>query len=299
MRANRRLHMAGLLILVLVATTATAWMWRRASRADDLTQRLAAAQGTASARAVSCSELRKQAPTVLLALGQSNAGNHGQRTVGVAPTVFTFYNGRCWEAQDPLPGGTGDGGSLWSPLVAQLQAAAPERPILLVVLAVDASSSAEWTASASPLRARLDAVLRELLLAQLAPYRVLWQQGEADARAGVPAARYRENLLQLQRHLEETGVRAPIVLAKSTVCRSAPSGPIRQAVDGLVASAIGYEAGPDTDVLVDAATETAPASALRRDGCHFSALGLQQAARLWAQILLPKFVSLPRAPAAR
>jgi hypothetical protein len=298
---GRRFAVLGLLLVLLVALAVATWAWRRASRAaDGLAQRVAAAQGPGAAQAVDCALLRKQSPLVLLALGQSNAGNHGQQPVAGLQPIVVFHAGRCWQAQDPLPGATGAGGSLWWPLVAQLQAAAPGRPIVLATLAVDASSSTEWTAEGSPLRARLAVVAAELLRAQLVPHWVLWQQGEADARLGVPAQRYRENLLQLQIQLHDGGIRAPMVLAKSTVCRSAPSQAIRQAVDRLVASEPGFEAGPDTDELVDTLLAGAStASQLRYDGCHFSALGLQRAAQLWGSVMQARIGLTGAAPGLR
>jgi lysophospholipase L1-like esterase len=169
-------------------------------------------------------------------------------------------------------------------MVAQLQQAAPGRPVVLALLAVDASSSEEWTATASPLRARLKVVAGQLLGAQFVPELVLWQQGEADARIGASTSSYKARLLDLKAHLQALGVAAPVVLAKSTVCRSKPSPPIRQAIDELVAAGAGFEMGPDTDGLVD----RPDSNELRHDGCHFSALGQQRAAELWATRLLPQ-----------
>jgi hypothetical protein len=298
--SSRRLAGVVLVVLLLLATAAATWAWRRASRAaDGLSQRLATERGPGTAQAMDCSPLLEQSPIVLLALGQSNAGNHGQQAVAGQPPLVVFHRGRCWLAQDPLPGGTGAGGSLWWPLISHLRAQAPARPIVLAVLAVDASSSAEWTAEGSPLRARLAVVAGELVQARLVPQWVLWQQGEADARAGVTTRRYRDNLLQLQSHLGASGIHAPIVMAKSTVCRSVPSLPIRQAVDDLVASRRGFEAGPDTDTLVDRAPASTHSPALRHDGCHFTALGLQKAAQLWAPVLRPRISSPLAVPVLR
>jgi hypothetical protein len=283
------------LVLMWIIISVAAWDWRRTSRPDTLAQRLAAEQGVGAARPLDCADLRERSPIVLLALGQSNAGNHGQMAPASQPAVTIIHDGRCWSAQDPLPGGTGEGGSIWQPMIAQIQASAPQRPVVLAVLAVDASSSAEWIASGSPLRARLVTVLGGLSRARLAPHFVLWQQGEADARAGIAAPRYRDNLIQLQALLRDNGINAPILLAKSTVCRSAPSLPIRQAVDDLVALGTGFSLGPDTDNLAS------PGSTLelRRDGCHFSALGLVRAATLWADQLLPLLKTARAAAGAR
>src|SRR4051812_7416200 len=47
---------------------------------------------------------------VFLVLGQSNAANHGETRHRADGNVFAF-DGKLYEAEDPLPGATGDGGS--------------------------------------------------------------------------------------------------------------------------------------------------------------------------------------------
>ena len=283
---NRRrlgwLGVAGLVLLSLVGLAQYLSMRREAALQNRLD--LLAPMGRATE--VSCTQVAASKPLVLLALGQSNAGNHGalgssaSASVGVIKPITMIWDGRCIQARDPLPGATGQGASLWPRLVALLQQDRRDRPIVVAVLALDASTIEEWTRATSPLRSRLASQLASMKQLGMPPDAVLWQQGEADARGGTTAGQYADRLDLLADVLTQGGITAPVYLAKSTVCRSPPSEPIRSAIDARVALKGRWMSGPDTDALDNAS--------LRHDGCHFSASGLDAAAKLWAAALTCK-----------
>jgi Carbohydrate esterase, sialic acid-specific acetylesterase len=263
--------LAALVIGVVIGVAFGATRYR-AHRADQrLAAQMAQIEPGTSAQRLGCDALAAGHPLVLLALGQSLAGNHSEPSLPREP-VHLFYDGHCLIAQDPLPGGTGRGGSIWPLLAALLQ-----RPVVISVLAVDATSIDEWTRPSSPLRHRLATHIAAMRGENLAPSLVLWQQGEADARGGTSAKSYRAGLAMLNSILSTAGSAAPILLARSTVCRSAPSAAIRRAVQEQVEADGRFRLGPDTDALVGPGE--------RIDGCHLSGAGLRQAARLWKDVI--------------
>ncbi|MBL8289242.1 MAG: hypothetical protein JNL85_14775 [Rubrivivax sp.] len=225
-------------------------------------------------------------PLVLLVLGQSNAGNHGGEalphrppaTAGTASAVVTAFDGKaCHRLGDPLPGGTGRDRSIWTLLEGELARLGEPREVVLSLLAVEGTTVAEWTHPGSPLRSELGRWLAARDARHFPADFVLWQQGEADAREGTSAARYVQGLEALREQLRGAGVRAPILLARSTRCRSGAGGAvIRAAQDALIARHADVRAGADTDAL---------AGPLRQDDCHFTAAGLQAAARAWGAVL--------------
>lgn len=227
-----------------------------------------------SETAVSCTDVVAGHPLVLLALGQSNAANHGSLDHRAVEPVTLVAEGKCVSSVDPLAGGTGDGGSIWQRLPAAWREQLGERPIVLSVLGVDATSIDEWTRRDSPLRQRLVEQIASLLRLGLRPDFVLWQQGEADSRAGTSTDDYSERLDRLAVILDEAGAKAPIILARSTICRSAPNEAIRRAITAKASADRHFRLGPDTDVLAG--------EGFRRDGCHFTSAGLESAARMWA-----------------
>lgn len=283
-RHARWLGIAGFVLVVLVGLAQ--YLPTRAETALKNRLELLAPMGRATQ--VSCTQVAARRPLVLLALGQSNAGNHGERGSsstaslggGVPKPITMIWDGKCIQAQDPLPGATGQGGSIWPRLVALLQRDLRDRPIVVAVLALDASTIEEWTRATSPLRSRLASQLASMKQLGMPPDAVLWQQGEADARGGTTAGQYADRLDLLADVLAQGGITAPVYLAKSTVCRSPPSEPIRGAIDARVALKGRWMSGPDTDALDNAS--------LRHDGCHFSASGLDAAAKLWAAALTCK-----------
>jgi hypothetical protein len=226
-----------------------------------------------------CREPGGVRPLVLLALGQSNAANHGpeQGPMERRAAVTVFDGHGCRRVGDPLPGGTGSGQSIWSRLPGRLAAQGVQRPVLLAVRAVDATSISDWTRADSPLRLHLVAFVRAMGTAGLAPDFVLWQQGEADQRSGTGQSAYTAELGRLHADLRDAGALGPLLLARSTVCRSGPGEAVRAAMAAFAADRAGVQIGPDTDTLT---------GDLRRDGCHFSAAGLDAAAELWAQTLI-------------
>jgi len=233
---------------------------------------------------VNCADIAAQRPLVLLALGQSNAGNHGERAAVDAPPVILVADGKCILATDPLPGSTGAGGSIWRRLPQHLRAQGLQRPVVLSVMGIDATSIADWTDAASPLRRRLANHIQTMHALGLPPHAVLWQQGEADARLGTTAQAYGDSMKKLALALDLQGDAALIFVAYSTVCRSAPNAAIRFAVTEKVAEKGRFRHGPDTDALA------APNG--RWDGCHFSAQGLDSAAQQWAMALRLTFASI-------
>jgi len=220
-------------------------------------------------------------PVVVLALGQSNAGNHGGLDERPA-RVRLFHDGHCLDATDPLPGSTGRGGSVWSLLPAALRDAGVARPVVVSAVGLDGTPIVAWTDRRSPLRWHLRAHLAAMRRAGVVPDAVLWQQGEGDAQRNTDPAAYRERLLALSTLLRDGGYHGPLLLARSTRCRSQPHAALRQAVDDAAAQQPDrFAIGPDTDRL--------EGPARLPDDCHLSAAGRAAAAQAWAQALAPRF----------
>jgi lysophospholipase L1-like esterase len=280
---TRRRWAALAAVLLAIGAAGAGWYLQPgAKERRQLAQRMAGIAQASPGDMVDCAAVARERPLVLLALGQSNAGNHGSAASAAQPPVLVQAGAGCARVQDPLPGGTGQGGSVWRHLPALLQAG-DGRAVLLSVLGVDGSSIRQWTDTEGPIAQRLEVQLAQLRAMGLQPDAVLWQQGEADARDATSARAYRDQLVRLDALLHGLGVDAPVFLALSTVCRSPPYAPVREAIAQATASTASTAApgrlrpGPDTDRLVAAGD--------RRDGCHFSATGAQAAARAWAEVL--------------
>lgn len=270
----------GLAIAGLAVAIAGVYVWRRDARADThLAQRFSQRVLPEPSTRVDCGLLKSANPIVLLALGQSNAGNHGTPS-GPSPAVAVITDrGECHRMVDPLPGATGTGGSIWARLPQALQAAGSHRAWVIAVLAVDATTVENWTDANGPISRALGQQLRQMQAAGLPPEFVLWQQGEADARIGTDATQYAAGLRALASAARLQGFAGHWLLAKSTVCRSPPSSPIRAAINQLHQEDPSlFLQGPDADTLLT--------TDARSDGCHLSDSGLKLAAEGWAQSIV-------------
>ena len=244
---------------------------------NDVMRRMLVGLASAPRQAqIDCSLFKSQRPLVLLALGQSNAGNHGEtgNLAAAGVPVQVMNAGICSNSMDPLPGATGLGSSIWSRLPAQLAALGIARPVVLQLLAVNASAIDDWVRDGAPIAQHLAQALAANASTGLQPALVLWQQGETDAKAGTTPRRYADQLLALAHALDAGGVSAPIFVALSTVCRSAPDAGLRSAIRALAARNPRFVVGPDTDTVQG-----------RIEACHWSSSGREQAAGMWASAI--------------
>jgi hypothetical protein len=231
---------------------------------------------------VACPEASNgEPPVVILALGQSNAGNHGNVRRG-SPNGTLWFDAHCYPIADPLAGGTGTGGSIWSRLAASLDDPSERKALVLAVLAVDATTASDWTHD-GPLSSRLHNLIGKLRDDHLEVSAVLWQQGEAEARTGASGDAYAAELSNLIRQLRRDRVTAPVFLARSTRCRNSGSEAIRRGVARVATREAGVFLGPDTDLIGEDQ---------RYDGCHFNDAGLQSASIAWKDVLQAHGIAL-------
>lgn len=230
-----------------------------------------------------CQDFLKGDPLVVLVLGQSNAGNHGvlEHDFG-SRKISLVYGNHCFFAPDPLPGATGRGGSVWTRLGKLLE---PQQ-ILFSVLAVESTAIEDWV-NPGLLNWELRQKLRTLRYLGIKIDLIVWQQGEADARRGTSRGAYKEDFLRLLSFLRKMGFHSPVMFALSTHCRFGDGSHVRSALVEIAAQRGDVWVGPDTDQLL---------GDHRRDDCHFSGKGLDQAALLWATAINSR---LPEISAAR
>jgi carbohydrate esterase-like sialic acid-specific acetylesterase len=210
---------------------------------------------------------------VLVATGQSNAANFGEPRGAAGAGVYAFANGQLWIATDPLPGGDGFGGSIWSRLGARLMIAGHYEAVVLAVVARGSTAVADW-APGGGRHDRLMTTLHGLESAGLPVDSVLWQQGETEAESESASGRaYRESLVALIAACHDAAPTAKFYVAQATFAANAP---LNEQVRLAQTMAPGAVPGPDIDRL---------GGEFRRDGIHFNDRGLAAAADLWLQAL--------------
>lgn len=259
---------------MLLAINAGGWAFRAQTQTSfPGTVSLAAVQ-PARTEPFPCEQTGHPAPNVLLVLGQLNAGNHGSERNEAR--VRVFYRGHCYDSTEPLPGMTGDGGSIWSRLAPSLEAEL-HVPLIVAPLAVESTTIATWTEK-GPVHEAFVRLVDDLVAARITPDAILWQQGESDVPLGTNVQEYERSFRKLVADLRTRGLQAPVFVARSSHCRNQRNGYIHRLQTELPNRIAGVYTGANTDSLPET---------LRVGECHFSGPGLAQAAQLWIYVLEP------------
>lgn len=210
-------------------------------------------------------------PFVLIAVGQSNAANHGLPRGRAGSGSYALSAKGVLRLEDPLPGASGPGGSPWPHWAALQQRARPGSQVVVAAIAQGSSAVADWIAGGVHAQ-RLPAVLKALRSQQLAADSVVWHQGETEAWSSDDAAAYEANLRRWIASVRALGINAPIYVCLTSRDGQGVINPaIRQAQASVWNSQERVFAGADTDSLGDA---------FRSDGVHFNARGLEAFAKL-------------------
>ncbi|MSO76442.1 MAG: hypothetical protein EXQ87_05965 [Alphaproteobacteria bacterium] len=285
MHATTRKIAAALIVAAFGYAGAAIWI-------DDGPPQDAGFRDTGQREPADCGALAGPGTAVLFTLGQSNAANHGATPHSPSAAVFNFnpFDGRCYRARDPLLGATGTEGSVWSRLATRLVEAGAYERVVIIAIAVEATSVVAWAEGEG--RPRIAwAARRARDAGLLPPTHVLWHQGESDAIAGMGAARHHRQLTGVVAAIRGAGIQAPIYVAQASLCGAGSrSEAIRSAQRAVAAGTPGVLPGPDTDTLAG--------PALRHDGCHFTGAGLDAHAGLWFSAIKQNapFAGLPAHP---
>jgi hypothetical protein len=206
---------------------------------------------------------------VLVTGGQSNASNaiSNQSATKAGENVYSWFAGNCYIARDPVPGATGNYGSLW-PLVGLELAKKTDRPVLLINGAIGSTQVADWVDTRSGYYAALRDRMAEARGAGYEADIIAWHQGETDAKVGGDMALFKQQLQTLTNQLLADMPKARLYMFRASRC----IGPMRQ--DGVaeilrVQTEVAEEndrivAGMDTDIL---------GNDYRWDMCHLNSLG--------------------------
>ncbi len=272
----RRILLATLALIVACAASWVVWRWWRAG--EEFRRELAPPAPVLSFhRAVDCASLPHEHRMVVLVLGQSNSANHAETRADGGPGVYSWHEGRCYEARDPLPGASGSGGSLWTRLGPMLRAANAADTVLFVPLGVTTTSVAQWDRH-PVLVGRLEAVARALAAADIHVTHVVWYQGEADSFKATSAQDYRRDFHRVLARLRALGIAAPVYVPLATLCQKRSNPAVREAQRVLPDELAGVRPGPDMDAIFGAVH--------RYNGCHFGTASAVLAAEAWRQALM-------------
>ena len=233
----------------------------------------------------SCSTYNpKHEKTVLLVLGQSNAANYGEGLYfSNCNKTFNFYQGELFSLKDPLKGASGENGSVWSRLASLLIEFNFSEEIIVAPAAVGGTAIEQWIPGGD-LNYLIVETVTSLQNSNHHITHVLWHQGESNnininpnISAAQNAINYKNNFNILVNQLRDLNVTSPIFIAQATRCdNNSIDLDLQNAQHELANDSLQIYNGPNTDLI---------ANEYRYDNCHFNAEGLNQHAKMWAEIL--------------
>jgi hypothetical protein len=81
---------------------------------------------------------------VIIGFGQSNSANHtGHRFNSEDNSIINFFDGKCYQAKDPMIGATGSQGSIWIPLAKKIKKKNGKK-IVIASFGVGGTSIQQW-----------------------------------------------------------------------------------------------------------------------------------------------------------
>jgi hypothetical protein len=233
---------------------------------------------------INCQEIPNNDKTmVVLIFGQSQSSNHGNVKGIASKNVYTFYQGKCYPAEDPLPGADGLGGSIWTRLGNKIINKDLYETVIFAPIALGGTKIEQWSPSGE-LHNRILNTIDDLNSQNLKITHLFWHQGESDSLVidsePTPVNVYKQHFYAMLDSIRKKGINAPIYVDVATRCYQSPGyAEIQNAQREFVNPDLGILAGINTDIL---------GLEYRYDTCHFNEKGLKKAAEMWLEILTNK-----------
>ncbi len=206
---------------------------------------------------------------VFYAFGQSNSANHAAYVFKNTDTsIVNYFNGKCYIAEDPILGATGNGGSSWIPMAKKLLTDNKYTTIVIGAGGIGAASVGEINGGIG--RKLVESGIEKLS----SDYEItafLYHQGEAN-RSSTEAG-YAAQLLDLITWVSTYQTNLKFFVSVASICESGPYVQVQNAQRSIV-NGSSIVQGPDTDVGIT--------YAMRIQNCHFNKTGQQTAGGLWA-----------------
>lgn len=209
----------------------------------------------------------------ILAIGQSNLANHCG-TPGASDFGEVVHAGATHPVRDPIPGGTGDLGSVWPRVCDELVRRAWPGTLRLTLAARGGTSVNEW----APGGPCYDALTERVAQGDAEGVtHVVWQQGEKDTLLETTEADYTADFLRLYDGVTSVVGKVPWIICRTSYRFGVTSDAVVTAQAKLASSVELGIPGPDLDSL---------GAEFRRDDTHFNDEGLTRFAALLAAVIV-------------
>ena len=217
--------------------------------------------------------------------GQSNSANYGKPRQVAKDNRVVYYNGKSFvPAKDPIPGGCGNGGSIW-PILGDHIAESQQVPVCFRSVSLTWTEVKNWMPGVKYKKWMLYDNLVKCVddFGHGGVRAVLWHQGESDSLAKTPAETYCNRLTTIIESLnKEAGYEIPWFVAQASFHTGTKEPEEKEVARGqqLLWEKQIANKGPVTDDL---------GKKYRIDGVHFNQLGLTTHASRWFNVLSAEY----------
>lgn len=205
----------------------------------------------------------------ILVLGQSNVANHGQ-TMSRCDWGRTCFDGEVLALRDPVPGGSGNGGSVWTRFSRQLRGKGLADELFISLCAQGGTSVADWSLGGRCYRKLVENDLPATRGCPKPPTHIVYHQGERDTFLKTSSHDYLTAFDPLHRLLCETFPHALIMVCTASYRKGVTSDAVRSAQTTIQRTKKNCVAGVDTDMF---------GREYRYDDTHLNDRGLEAFAR--------------------
>ena len=209
---------------------------------------------------------RPESSYVIIGFGQSNSANSAGHRFKTKKNILNFFNGKCYKAEDPMLGTTGNAGSVWIPLAERLDIHG--KTIVLATFGVGSSAVSHWLDN-NYLLPFYKKNIKKLNSIYPFPNAAVWIQGEADVET--PTENFQKELEAWINIVTHDLPKTNIYITGTSYCKGKSNIKIldvqRKIAESYNATYVG-------------STDTLSQSIYRYDDCHFSKNGILELANL-------------------
>jgi hypothetical protein len=214
---------------------------------------------------------------VALTLGQSNAANYSDVKYKVKRAVYSYNKGELYKANDPLPGASDKGGSVWSVLGDMLIDSSLYDKVIIIPIAEGGTNISCW--GSGNCNKTLIETLKDLKQRNIQLTHVFLHQGESDNLQNTSKETYKNELQKVLKTINTYQVNTPFYISIASFHSHAINKP--GGIDTNIQNAQKEFINEHRNVYMGAFTDTIIHAIDRYDGIHFSGYGIKKYATSW------------------
>lgn len=213
---------------------------------------------------------KKNDAYVIIGFGQSNSANSsGHRFENNKTSILNFFNGKCYLANDPMLGATGNHGSVWIPLAKHLDI--KNKSIVFATFGVGGTHVKSWL-DKYHLLPFYKKNIKDLKTHYPNPDAAVWIQGERDATT--PSELFKKQLKEWINIIQQDLPSTIIYITGTSYCKGVSNSKILEIQKNIAENL--------TNGVYVGSTDNLNQTKYRYDDCHFSEQGTEELAKLIA-----------------